>query len=459
MANPRKDTLAARQARYGATALLYTIVVIAVLVLVNWLGNRYNKSYDTTANKQFTLSDQTKKIVNGLKSDATITYFDTKRGFERAKPLLDRYGNLSRKVHVQYVDYLRNPAEAGAFGVRTAGTAFVQIGQRREEAKAVTEEGLTGAFVKDLKGVRTVCIVSGSREHPLDETGSTGLSQFKTLLERDNYQAQAVTLVDKTQVPDNCTVLVIAGPQFDYAPNEVTAIKDYVQGGGRAMILLDPPLNFQREHIGENSGLSDLLASWGVTLDKDLVLEQNPVGQMLGIGPEVPLVHNYASQAIVNDLNSVTAFPLVRSIQIKNTDKTTVDKLFSTTDSAIATTKLSSNEINATDPSNKKGPFTLGAAGTYTTSDPKRQGRFVVIGTSGFLDNRMLHFQGNSDLSLNAVNWLSSDEDLISIRPKEAEDRRLNLSQSQSLAFRNVDIFGIPLVIIVFGVAIFLKRR
>ena len=71
-----KNSVSARQARYGATASLYTIVVIAALILVNWLANRYNKSFDTTSNKQFTLSDETKKIVKGLKSDATIVYLD-----------------------------------------------------------------------------------------------------------------------------------------------------------------------------------------------------------------------------------------------------------------------------------------------------------------------------------------------------------------------------------------------
>src|ERR1700744_1336401 len=137
MARSRNTTVSGKQAQYGATALLYSLIVIAALVLVNWLGNRYNKSADLTANKQYTLSDETKKVVKGLKSDATITYFDTRRGFESAKAMLDRYANLSSKIHVQYVDYLRNPAEAAAFGVRTAGSAFVQIGSRREEAKSI----------------------------------------------------------------------------------------------------------------------------------------------------------------------------------------------------------------------------------------------------------------------------------------------------------------------------------
>lgn len=461
MAFATKNTVAARQARYGATASLYTIVVIAALILVNWLGNRYNKSFDTTSNKQFTLSDQTKKIVQGMKTDATIVYLDRPSGFSSAKATLDRYANLSSKVHVRYVDVVRDPTVAVSYGVRYPGTAIVQIGPRREEAKSVTEDGLTGAFVKDLKGVRKVCFVQGSGEHQLDETQGSGLSQLKTLLERDNYQPQAVTLIDKTQVPSDCTALVIAGPKNDYTANEVTAVKNYVENGGRVMFLLDPPLDFQREHIAENTGLTDLLASWGVVLSKDLVLEQNPVGQIVGVGPEIPLISNYESQPIVSDLkNHYTGMPVTRSLEVKSTGaKASVEKLFSTTDSAIATTKLNSNEINPSDPSNKKGPFLLGVAGTYNTGKPSNPGRFVVIGTSGFLDNSMLHFQSNPDLALNAINWLTSDEDLISIRPKETQDRRLNVTQRQMNVFAYTDLIAIPLVLIVAGATIFFKRR
>jgi ABC-type uncharacterized transport system involved in gliding motility auxiliary subunit len=458
----RKTSVAARQARFGATSLLYTIVVIAILVLINWLAQmpRFNKTFDTTSNKRYTLSGETKKVVGNLKSDATVSYFDKASGFNQAKAMLDRYANLSPKVHVRYVDYQKDPAMARAYGVRTAGTAYVQIGDRREEAKSLTEEGLTGAFLKDLKGVRKLCFVSGSGEHSIDETDSNGLSQFKTLLERDNYQPQAVTLVDKTAVPSDCTVLVVAGPKNDYTPNEVDAIKNYVQGGGRVMVLLDPPLNFQREHIAENTGLTDLLQNWGVISQKDLVLEQNPMGQLFGFGPEIPLVSSYESQPIVSDLkNTFTGFPIPRSIEVKNGEKTTVDKLFSTTDRAVAVSNLSSSEVNPADPKNKKGPFVLGAAGTYNTGNPKSPGRFVVVGSSGFLTNGMIGFQANRDLALNAVNWLSSDEDLISIRPKEAEDRRLNVTQRQMNGFFYADIIAIPLVLIISGILVFAKRR
>ena len=105
--------------------------------------------------------------------------------------------------------------------------------------------------------------------------------------------------------------------------------------------------------------------------------------------------------------------------------------MFSSSDSSLATTKLNSPDIDPNDPKNKKGPLTIAAAGSYNTGKENSQGRFVVIGSSAWAANSFLNFNGNSDLALNTMNWLSSDEDLISIRPKAPEDRRITMTRAQ----------------------------
>src|SRR5262249_20272829 len=150
--------LKARQTRYAAFATSYIAIVLAVVVVANVLASRYHKSYDTTSNKRYSLSDQTAKIVKGLKQDVNITYFNQSTQFRDGKDLLDQYGSLSPKVKVDYVDPDKNPQAAREAGIRNLGTAVVQIGQKREEAKGLTEEGLTGAFIRVLKSTtRTVC--------------------------------------------------------------------------------------------------------------------------------------------------------------------------------------------------------------------------------------------------------------------------------------------------------------
>ncbi len=453
--------LKARQTKYAAYATSYIIIVLAVMIVANILANRYSKSFDATSNKRYSLSEQTAKIAKGLKQDATITYFNQSTRFRDGRDLLDEYANLSPKLKVKYVDPDKDPQLAREAGIKNYGTAVVQVGAKKEEAKSMTEEGITGALIRDLKSnTRTVCFVTGSGEHQIDNSDRDGLSRFKDLLGKDNYETKTVDLLQKAEVPSDCTTVVVAGPTHNYEQPEVDAIKKYVEGGGRAFFMLDPPLKEGRSEIADNDALTNLLASWGVTLDKDLILDLNPMGQLVGLGPQVALVTNYSSQPIVSELKgSATGFPLARSMDIKNTDKTTIEKLFDTSSSSLATTNLSSPEINVRDPKNKKGPLTIAAAGTYNTSKENSQGRFVVVGSSTWAANRFIDFNGNNDLALNAVNWLSSDEDLISIRPKPQEDRRITMTRAQLSWVRAVSQFGFPALALVAGISVWWKRR
>jgi ABC-type uncharacterized transport system involved in gliding motility auxiliary subunit len=453
--------LKARQTKYAAFAATYIAIVLAIVVIANVLANRYNKSYDATSNKRYSLSEQTAKIVKGLKEPATITYFDQSTRFHDGKDLLDEYANLSSKVHIQYVDPDKNPQLAREAGIRNLGTAVVQVGAHKDEAKSMTEEGITGAFIRDLKNTtRTVCFTTGSGEHQLDDSDREGLSKLKDLLAKDSYETKSIDLLQKAEVPSDCTTLVLAGPTRNFEQPEVDAIKKYVEDGGRAMFLLDPPLKLGHSEIADNDALTNLLASWGVTLQKDLVLDLNPIGQILGVGPQVALVTNYSSQPIVNEMKGVaTGLPLARSLEVKGTDKTSVEKLFDSSGTSVATKNLSSPAVDLKDPKNEKGPLTLAAAGTYNTGKENSQGRFVVVGSSSWLANRFIGFNGDSDLALNSVNWLSSDEDLISIRPKPPEDRRITMTGSQMNWVIITSQFLLPAIVIVAGIGVWWKRR
>ncbi len=451
----------ARQTKYAAYAVTYILVIIAIVVVANVLADRYNKSYDATANKRYSLSEQTAKIVKGLKQNATITYFNQSTRFRDGRDLLDQYANLSAKLQVKYVDPDKDPEVAREAGIRNLGTAVVQVGAKHEEAKSMTEEGITGALIRDLKSnTRTVCFTSGSGEHQLDDSNREGMSKLKELLGKDNYESKSVDLLTKAELPSDCTTLVVAGPTKNYEQPEIDAIKKYVEDGGRAFFMLDPPLKLGHEEIADNDALTNLLQGWGVTLDKDLILDLNPLGQIAGLGPQVALVTNYASQPIVDQLRgTATGFPLARSLDIKSTDKTSVQKLFDSSSTSLATRNLSSPSVNVNDPKNKKGPLTLAAAGTYNTGKENSQGRFVVVGSSTWAANRFIDFNGNDDLASNAINWLSSDEDLISIRPKAPEDRRITMTGRQLAWVRAISQFGLPFAVVILGVSVWWRRR
>jgi ABC-type uncharacterized transport system involved in gliding motility auxiliary subunit len=470
--------LKSRQTKYTAYAATYIVVILAVLAAVNFLANRYDKSYDSTSNKQFSLSDQTIKVVGNLKNDIKLTYFDEASRFPQARDLLDRYTALSPKLKVEFIDPVKKPQQAKSAGYRRDVSILVDSGQRKEEAKSLTEEEVTGAIIRSLKsGERTVCFVNAANEHSIDEEAAGGFSLMKQLLERDNYKTRTIDFKPKpaepgkplaigqtpaaaaVEVPKDCLVLVVGGPQLAYPPPVVDAFKKYVEGGGHALFMLDTPLKIGRgESPAENTELVQLLTDWGITPNKDLVLDLSGIGNMFGAGPEIPIILQYEPSPITRPLARVpTAFPMPRSLDVKSGGKSTVEKLFGTTEDSIAVNEVAAN--GAIDPKKgKKGPFTLGASATLQGSPA---GRIIVVGTSQWAENRAMGSRtlGNRDLFMNMINWLSADEDLISIRPKSTEDRPLTLTaQKLNLVFwLSVIIF--PLGIVGFGLATWWKRR
>jgi ABC-type uncharacterized transport system involved in gliding motility auxiliary subunit len=449
-----------RRIRNLSQGLAYSLIFIGILGVINYLANQYNKSFDSTSNKRYTLSDQSAKIAQEATEDINISYWDRPTNFPNARDLFDRYENLNRsRIKIAYNDIDQRRTEAIAAGVTARGQIFVEVGNKREEAKSLTEEEVTGAMVRALKGGdRTVCFTAGYGEGDTENADpAAGYSAVKELTAGDNYQTRVAPLLPTAEIPTECTILVVNGPKRNLLQPAVDAIKGFVENGGRALIMLDPPLKFGSQ-VDDNEGLTAVLQSWGVTLNKDLVLDLSGVGRLFGMGPEFPVVSTYNEHAIVRELrNTATAFPVTRSVDGAGTDKTEVSTLLQTTDAALSTRDLSSAQVRVE--SGEEGVRNLAAAGTYKTGTEGSTGRFVVVGTSRWIGNGFLGFAGNRDLYLNMLNWLSADEDLIAIRPKDPEDRRLNMNASQMTFLFYGSVVGLPLLMALAGFSVWWRRR
>jgi len=466
--------LKARQTKYTGYATVYIGVIVAVLVTLNFLANRHNQSYDSTANKQFSLSEQTENIVRGLENDITITYFDQSTNYFEGRDLLERYDNLSPRLTVRYVDPDREPQLARAAGISVYGTVYVETLGASEETTTLTEEAVTNALIRALKGdVRTVCVVSGSGEHELDDAGAQGYSTVKALIDAGNYESRTVNLLENPTVPSDCTVLMVAGPKIDYLDVEVNAIREFAEAGGSTLFMLRPPLPDGQRRIGQNAGLVELLESWGVTVHTDLVQEEDPQKQQFQMGPEVLIITDYGTHEIVQGMSYATLVTRARSMEATSGADASVSELFFSSPDSYASTNLD----NPSDPNGREsGPHTLAVAGTIAleganepaadagepseeSAETPTEARFVVVGSSEWVANAYVRSVGNQDIFLNMLNWLTADEDLISIRPKDPEDRRLEMTSSQMSTLFWLNVLGLPLFIIGTGIIVWSGRR
>jgi ABC-type uncharacterized transport system involved in gliding motility auxiliary subunit len=314
----------------------------------------------------------------------------------------------------------------------------------------LSEEELTGAIIRALKtGERMVCAFSGAGESGFDEMTGDGIGLAKAALERYNYKTQVIKQLQKPEIPAECTTILVAGPRFDYPDTVIAGIRTYVEKGGHALFLLGPALKTEKEDGAVNEKLTALLDSWGITVNNDIAIDESGSGSDAGYNKFVFVLDKYEAHPIVREMREVAAaLPLVRTL----TTRERAEKLLATPAGSLATKELDLKKLTATPPAGAKGPLTIAAATTVGKA------RIVVFGSISWATNSFFRFPGNRDLFLNAFNWLSSDEELISIRPKEPEDRRLEVRPGQGWIFPFASFFP-PVLVIIGGVMVWLRRR
>jgi ABC-type uncharacterized transport system involved in gliding motility auxiliary subunit len=467
------DYFRRRNARYGAIASVSVLVFLAILVAVNYLSFRQNKRWDLTKNKQYTLSDQTVKLIQNLDSPVKFLVFDRADNFDRFRSSLEEYKyQAPSKVDVQYIDADKRPVEAKQYQVQTYGTVVLEYKGRTERVTSPEEQELTTGLVKVLNpNKKKIYFLGGHGERDPDNSERDGYSAVKTALGADNYDVAKLVLAQEKDVPADASVVVIAGPRNDLFQNEADMLQRFLTKGGHVMVLIDPP----DEKAPPTPVLEAFLKDWDFQADKDIVVDASGMGQLIGTDASVPVVASYPSHPITERFNVITAFPLARSITpiLPASNGRAAVPIIQTSARSWAETdmnqlKTGRVELNA-DKGDKAGPVTIGAVtATNATDAPKDaaktdqrppESRFVTIGDSDFAANYAVRIQGNQDLLLNAINWLAQQENLISIRPKPPNDSRLTITQRQATAVLWMSLLAIPALVFGTGVYTWWRRR
>lgn len=470
-----------RQARLGSLAAASVAVVLAILFAINYLASRHNKRWDLTAAHQFSLSDQTKKVLQGLQRPLRLRVFDRSEGFARFRERLDEYQYASKQVSVEYIDMERKPSMANEFKVQSPGTVILSYDGRTERVTSDGEQELTNGLIKVVQGTQhKVYFVQGHGEHAIDGSDRVGYSTIGAALKSDNFETDSVVLAQQKAVPADASVLVVAGPKTDFFPAEVEMLKTYLAKGGKILLMLDPP---DRADSPPLTNLIALAKDWGIDVGTNIVVDVSGMGQLLGTDVSVPVAAKYEPHPITERFNLLTAYPLARSVSPVEggANGHTAQGLVDTSKNSWAETDIkrltSTGQVERElDKGDKPGPVTLAAAvsapatnapapaatdGNAKPGDaPKTpESRMTVFGDSDFVTNGYLGIPGNRDLFLNTVNWLAQQENLISIRPRDPEDRRVSLTADQAKLIFWLSVLIIPGLILSAGVQTWWRRR
>jgi ABC-type uncharacterized transport system involved in gliding motility auxiliary subunit len=498
-----------RSTEAGTNAVVALVAMLAILGLINFLGVRYGQRLDLTENQQFTLAPQTQELVRSLKQPVRVLVFD-KQPNPQDQALLENYRRQGKQFSFAYVDPQAEPTLAKQLDVKNFGDVVLesqpnpsqsnppQSNQRKQFVQAVnaqerlSEVKLTNAIEQILSDRRTlVYLLQGHGERPMD-AGKGAISQAVKLLGEKNFTVKPLNLAESKEFPQDANLVIVAGPQKTLLEPEVKALKDYLQKGGNLVLLLDP--------TNADLKLDPLLQDWGVTLDKRVAIDASGSGKLINLGPADAIVTQYGDHPITKELQgTLSFFSLARPLDIKPIPDVKSTPLLFTSNNSWAESNLQADPLQFDSPNDLQGPLVLGAALTRPVAkspepksspspqssppslspqspspspsfsaspspspeankEPGRESRLIVIGNSTFATDGLFDQLGNGDVFLNSVRWAGQQEQsTLSIRPKEAKNRRINLTAQQASLAGWLALVILPLL--AFGTAIFIWWR
>jgi ABC-type uncharacterized transport system involved in gliding motility auxiliary subunit len=447
-----------RSTRYGANALLYSLAFIAVLGLLNYLSLRHNHRWDLSEAQVYSLSPQSSKVVAGLDKSLEMLAFVEGGANPPLEDLLRTYKEAGKQVTFRMVDPDRDPATAKEKKITQVPSIYIGYGDQSTVVTQPTEEAITNALIKVTRGSKTsVCVVGGHGEPDIDDQQTPkGFASLKEALENENYAVKKVLLANVDKVPDDCSLVVAAGPAKPYLENEIAALGSYLNAGGHLMLLLPPQ---------KGNELKPLLADWGVTAGDDVVVDQvMRLFQGPAIGLE-PITNTYGKHEITDQIRDMTSFPMTRSISAGETKpKRRVTELVKTSASSWAETDFAGlfeqHKVALDKGVDKQGPVSVAVAVEAMNGDGEgAKARLVVFGSNEFADNRNLGGSNyNQELILNSIAWLSGQSDLVSIRPRALRASRFQLSQDQGTVIFYVSVLLLPELLLIAGLTVWWRR-
>lgn len=454
----------------GSYSLVISAVVLALLIVVNLFVSALPTNltkYDISSTKLYSITSNTKVVVNALEEDVTI-YWIVQAGQEDdvIENLLGKYESLSDHITV----VKRNPDVYPTFAEQYTdeevpnNSLVVESGDRYRyisyndiylsdvdmysysystsfDGEGAITSAIDYVVTKDLP---QLYVLEGHGEAELPST-------FSDQLEKENYEVNTLSLLTVDQIPEEADCVLIYAPSTDLSEEEVDMLRDYVTSGGKLMVSAGTTEN------GSLPNLYSLLEDYGVTASEGIVVEGDREHYAFGM-PYV-LMPDIASSDITDSLteeNYYVLMPISQGMTVGSSSNGTVTSLLTTSDTAFSKVAGYSLETYEKEDGDIDGPFTVGLS-----IEDNSGGQIVWFSSSTFLEDMYNAYSSgaNVDMAMNSLSWLVGEREAIAIRSKSLNYNYLTISDSTSSTLKGLMIGVFPLAYLGVGIAVILVKR
>lgn len=450
------EFLSMRTTKHGMNMGVLILLSLVLVVAVNYLGVRFDKTFDLTQEKINTLSDQSIEVVKNLKDDMRVMIFYKGKNLkERAREIRNdfrMYMSNSNRIKVDVIDanfdverakkYLEN-SEAFATVLEYKGKrALVQSSAGTPDRPVYQEADITSAMLKITRDKpMSIYFLTGHQEKDIDQEGLEGLKAFAESLRNDGYTVAKINLIVGDKLPEPPAVLAIVGPKTALTDKELEDIRQFAKNGGRLFLAADP---------GERHQIALLTKSFGIEYRNNYVVNEvagTDEGLIGAVGfefdPNSPVTKKLAMG------RALAVFPFASELA-RAPDASGEYSHSEIVRSHPRAYHLNNPNANIKDPERRTHALAMTAQ--------KDKFSMVVFGDSDFLSDVRIQRWVHLDLAMNAVAYLFDDEMNLTIRPKKLEGTQLQVTSTKQIMIVVAGV-SLPLCLIVLSGLSWYRRR
>ncbi len=449
-----------KQKQLRLHSAITALLLLMLFALCAWLSTRYNFESDMTRSGRHTLSEASLKILATASKPLEISAYARENSNLRSiiKRFVGKFQRAKTDISLNFVNPDAVPDEVRQLGINVNGELILRYDGRTEHVKSDSEQEFINALQRLLRNTeRWLAFLDGHGERRADGKANHDLAEWVAQLKYRGFRHQALNLAETRVIPDNTSVLIIASPLVALLPGELAMIKDFLDNGGNLLWLTDP---------GDQSGMDSIAELLGVKIEEGAIIDT--AGQLLGLNdPTITLTTAslYPDHPITKEFTLTVFFPKATALSTQPRQGWLSRTVLSTGNHTWLERGKLSGEVDFNPEQDKRGPLVLGLSLQRQVDKAEgrksagKQQRVLVIGDGDFLSNTYVGNSGNLELGMRMINWLSSDDELVSIPSRTIEDAELNMSQLSQGIIGLGFLLALPLGFLGTGLFIWWRRK
>lgn len=468
-----RKSFSTKKFKNGAYSTAISAVVIILILVINLIAGQMNLKVDVSGTKMFTLTKDTKEMVKSLQDEITLYYMAGNDTTDTLiKQLVDQYKGISSKLKVVEKDPVLYPKFTDQFTPEEVSpNSVIVVNETKDRSRVVNYSDMLVSEVDyqtyssyvtgvDVEGKVTSAIQYVISEklpvmYAVEGHGEAALNDsVNTSLDKGNITTKSIQTLTAKEIPEDCSLLLINGPQYDFTKEEASLIGDYLKNGGKAVIFA----SYTEEAM---PNFDEILKTYGISLVDGIVVEGDE-NQSMPNTPTylVPEISYHEITAPIQDKKIPIVIPIGKGINIeeKLPEGVTATSILDTSNKAYAKINVNTSSY-LKEKGDIDGPFHLGVA--VTGANGEKETKLAVYSSAYILDESMVAYKqfANADLLINSIKWMAETDVSLSIPTKSLESTYITMNAGQLKLWSTIVIGIIPLAILGVGAIVVIKRR